>query len=136
MSNVARSLFMFLQPPVQQEIIDIPNCVNTFMSIVPSLLFFTGYIALLCFWAEMYYRSQPNHKSDGTESKRLLQLYIGVNVLMYLFFAIMLSIDLPYAQTSAVRPLMPFLEIATKTFRQTTPTTPSLVHSCRYYGSP
>eukprot|EP00160_Parvularia_atlantis_P014249 Unigene342_Nuclearia_a/m.1189 Unigene342_Nuclearia_a/g.1189 ORF Unigene342_Nuclearia_a/g.1189 Unigene342_Nuclearia_a/m.1189 type:complete len:224 (+) Unigene342_Nuclearia_a:42-713(+) len=47
---VGRAVFMFLQPSVEQNVLDMPNCVNVFISIMPSLLFFSGYIVLACFW--------------------------------------------------------------------------------------
>eukprot|EP00160_Parvularia_atlantis_P014261 Unigene343_Nuclearia_a/m.1191 Unigene343_Nuclearia_a/g.1191 ORF Unigene343_Nuclearia_a/g.1191 Unigene343_Nuclearia_a/m.1191 type:complete len:356 (+) Unigene343_Nuclearia_a:42-1109(+) len=93
---VGRAVFMFLQPSVEQNVLDMPNCVNVFISIMPSLLFFSGYIVLACFWAEMYYLSQPLTKStDGREGRRLLHIYIGVNIAMYVVYFILMAVDLP-----------------------------------------
>jgi hypothetical protein len=48
--SVGRAVFFALQPAIAAGDVAVPNCVNSLLSVIPSLFFFSAYLVLVFFW--------------------------------------------------------------------------------------
>ena len=49
-ASLGRGVYFTIQPAIYDGSIDLRNCVNALLSVVPSLFFFSAYLVLLFFW--------------------------------------------------------------------------------------
>jgi len=51
--GLGRAIYFMLQPSIYTEALDVPNCVNSLLNMIPSLWLFSAYFVLAFFWCAL-----------------------------------------------------------------------------------
>ncbi|KYQ92251.1 hypothetical protein DLAC_07098 [Tieghemostelium lacteum] len=85
-----RAVFMFLQPFVMEDELQLPNQANFILNSLPSFLFFTIYLIVLFIWVEIYLIT---YGATTTTIRRLPIIFNSLVVTMFAALAVLYILD-------------------------------------------